>query len=114
MNKLILIFPVLLLSACASAPKYGFGPVELASDQQKFYKQYLNRINERKDKKEEWAFAISPTQNYARYIFKRSGNLMGAQDKALRLCNEGVEVKDCKIYDINGKVVWRFDETAKD
>lgn len=113
MNKLIPVFTILLLSACASAPKYGLGPVELTSGQQKFYKQYLNRINERKDKKEDWAFAISPTQNYARYIFKRGGRLMGAQDKALRLCNDGVKAKDCKIYDINGKVVWKFDETAK-
>ena len=112
MNKLIPLFLILLLSACVSAPKYGFGPVELTSDQQKFYEQYLNRINDRKDKKEDWAFALSPTQNYGRYIFKRGGRLEGAQEKAIRLCNEGVKVKDCKIYDINGKIVWKFDERA--
>jgi hypothetical protein len=113
MKQLISAFSILLLIACASTPEYGVGPVELTSGQQNFYKQYLNRMNERKDKKEDWAFAISPTQNYARYIFKRGGNLIGAKDKALRLCNEGVKVKDCKIYDINGKVVWKFDETVK-
>jgi len=58
MNKLIPVFYILLLSACVSAPKYGFGPVELTSDQQKFYDKYLNRINNRKNKKEAWAFAF--------------------------------------------------------
>ncbi len=110
MNKLIPVFCILLLSACVSAPKYGFGPVELTSDQQEFYDKYLTRINNRKDKKEAWAFAISPTQNYARYIYKSGGRLSRAQEKAIRLCNDGVKVKDCKIYDINGKVVWKFDE----
>ena len=110
MNKLIPVFCILLLSACVSAPDYGIGPVELTSDQQKFYDKYLNRINNRKDKKEAWAFAISPTQNYARYIYKSGGRLTRAQEKALSLCNDGVKVKDCKIYDINGKVVWNFDE----
>lgn len=109
MNRIIPLLSILLLSACVSTSKYGFGPVKLTSDQQKFYQQYLNRINERKDKKEDWAFAISPTQNYARYIFKRGGRLDRAQEKALRLCNERVLVKDCKIYDVNGEIVWRFD-----
>ena len=112
MKNLITVFWILLLSACVSAPKYGSGPVELTSEQQKFYTKYLDRINNRKDKKEAWAFAISPTQNYARYIYKSSRRLLRAQQKAINLCNAGVKVKDCKIYDINGKVVWDFDKSA--
>jgi hypothetical protein len=111
-NKLIPLFLILLLPACVSAPKYGFGPAQLTPDQQKFYDKYLNRISDRKDKKEAWAFAISSTQNYARYIYKSSHRLLRAQEKAINLCNEGVKVKDCKIYDINGEIVWKFDETA--
>jgi hypothetical protein len=111
-NKLIPLFLILLLPACASAPKYGVGPVLLTADQQKFYGKYLNRISDRKDKQEAWAFAISPTQNYARYIYKSSHRLLRAQEKAINLCNDGVKVKDCKIYDINGEVVWKFNETA--
>jgi hypothetical protein len=109
-NKLIPVVWILLLSACVSAPKYGFGPVQLTPDQQKFYDKYLNRISLRKDKKEAWAFAISPTQNYARYIYKSGGRHTRAQEKAINLCNDGVKIKDCKIYDTNGKVVWKFDE----
>lgn len=114
MYKLVLTLSILLLSACASAPKYGVGPVELTSSQQIFYEKYLGRINNRKDKKEDWAFAISPTQNYARYIYKSGDRLLRAQQKAIRLCNDGVKVKDCKIYDINGNVVWKFNEAVDD
>ena len=112
MNKLIPIIWILLLPACVSAPKYGFGPVQLTPDQQNFYDKYLNRISDRKDRNEAWAFAISPTQNNARYIYKSSHRLLRAQEKAINLCNDGVKVKDCKIYDINGEVVWKFDEMA--
>ena len=113
MKYLIPLFFFLLLSACVSSPHYGAGPVELTSSQQKYYAKYLNRIATRKaekDRKEDWVFTISPTQNYARYIYKSgSRRLERAQEKALRLCNEGVKIKDCKIYDINGIVVWNFD-----
>jgi len=112
MNKLIPIIWILLLPACVSAPKYGFGSVQLTPDQEKFYAKYLNRISERKDKNEAWAFAISPTQNYARYIYKSNHRMLRAQEKAINLCNDGVKVKDCKIYDIDGEVVWRFYETG--
>jgi len=113
LKKLMPLLSILLLSACVSAPNYGVGPIELSSDQRKFYHKYLNRIKSRedgKDRKEDWVFAISPTENYARYIYKSGKRrLERAEEKALRLCNEGVENKDCKIYDINGMVVWKFD-----
>ena len=112
MNKLIPISCVLLLSACVSAPKYGSGPVELTPDQQKFYAKYLNRVSKSEEGTEAWVFAISPTQNYARYIYKSSHRLLRAQEKAVNLCNDGVKVNDCRIYDINGEVVWNFDEVA--
>lgn len=115
MEKLIIIaILVFTISSCASQQIIGTGPIELTPSQQRYHEQYLKTLEEKREGYATWALAVSPTENYAAgaYLDGYRGHRAGrseVQKLALRLCNEKVKAKDCKIYDINGEVVWKFD-----
>jgi len=114
---LVPIILILLLAAYVSEPKYGFGPLELNSTQQEYFNKYLKGYKNRKEKHGYWALSISPSEGYMTYGASWGGEpgsaRSSAQERQIENCNEEVASKDCKIYALNGNVVWRFNGTAK-
>lgn len=110
------IIGLFILSSCASIQNYGTGPVELTYEQQQYYDKYLKRMSEKRISGETWAFAISPTENFAFSVRTKGGRPgqanYNAQSMAIEYCNDEIKANDCKIYDINGEVVWRFSEES--
>ena len=109
MKKVITTLSILLLlGACQSMSYYvGKAPITLSPQVQHGLNEFL------KEGRGAWAFAVSTDGRYYGYTYCKSGNACAgypnAQYSAISYC-EGNNPKPCKLYAINGKVVWQFDE----
>jgi hypothetical protein len=79
----------------------GSGPLQLSPKAQTHYQEYKNRS-------EPGAFVVSENGG-AYYSYCPTTSCMGAIMTAMRLCRNANAGK-CYIYDIDGQIVWRFDE----
>lgn len=88
------------LAACATPSVYGSGPVRLTPEIQAAYAKYLGTTGR-------GAFAVSRDGTVAGESYCRIGTDCQGDpiSVALASCRRGG--KECFIYDVGGRVVWR-------
>ena len=100
-RKLAVAIIVTMLSACQTAPKIGEGVITMSNMQSRAYDKYLKW---EKEQQGTTAFAISRQKAvYGYYAASGYDGYNRALDGAITEC----EFDDCKIYAINGTVVWK-------
>ncbi len=118
MSTIIRIFAatlLVLMTACQSGSTsnlVGTGPIKLAPHVQDGFQEFLREGNGA------WAFAVTPDGWHYSYVYCKGGGGCGgrpqAATRAVELCERRSKGRDCKIYAINGEVVWKHDAAPAD
>lgn len=102
----LVITALITVTACQTTENIGTGPISnMPGKTINGYRNYLRVMEENSQRNMAFAYNMT-TRGYAWSAQPQKKGPGYAIDQALELCSKGATRGDCKIFDIDGRIVW--------